>query len=303
MDKILIIGGPTATGKSGMAVKLAKRLNGEIVCADSMQIYKSMNIVTAKTTDTEKEGIVHHMMDMVDPNSEYSVAEYAQNAINIINDIVNRGKLPIIVGGTGLYIDAILYPLSFSSAKTDITIRKKLQEELFAFGKDYMYERLEKLDKKRAEMLNVNDTKRVLRALELLEIGIVPSEKKDQLSRRFEACIIGLNVDRDKLYEKINKRVDLMFELGLKEEIDGLLSSNLCDFKCQSMQAIGYKEFKDFYEGKITLDEARELIKKHTRNYAKRQITWFKKYNDIFWVDVSDKEAALENIIHFYYEK
>lgn len=303
MDKILIIGGPTATGKSGMAIKLAKALSGEIVCADSMQIYKYMNIGTAKTTDIEKDGIVHHMMDMVEPKSEYSVAEYAQNAIAIIKDILSRGKLPIIVGGTGLYIDAILYPLSFSSSKSDLSVRIKLLEELDRFGKEYMYEKLLKLDKKRAEMLNLNDTKRVLRALELLEIGIVPSEKTDELKRRFDACIIGLILDRDMLYEKINKRVDLMFETGLIGEIDELIKNNLSDFNCQSMQAIGYKEFKDFYEGKVILNEVKELIKKHTRNYAKRQITWFKKYNDTNWVDVSNKETALQNIIQRYYEK
>lgn len=303
MDKILIIAGPTATGKSGMAVKLAKELNGEIVCADSMQIYKYMNIGTAKTSETEQDGIKHYMMDMVDPSSEYSVAQYAEDALPIIYDILYRKKLPIIVGGTGLYIESILYPLSFSSAKTDLKIRIKLQQELNEYGKEYMYERLIRLDKKRAEELNINDTKRVLRALELLETGIVPSEKTDEIKRRFNACLVGLIADREMLYEKINNRVDLMFKSGLNEEIDELMQNNRCNFDSQSMQAIGYKEFKDYYKGAISIDEVKELIKKHTRNYAKRQITWFKKYNDILWVDVTDKEAAFNKILQQYYEK
>ena len=303
MDKILIIAGPTATGKSGMAVKLAEELNGEIVCADSMQIYKYMNIGTAKTSETEQDGIKHYMMDMVDPSSEYSVAQYAEDALPIIYDILYRKKLPIIVGGTGLYIESILYPLSFSSAKTDLKIRIKLQQELNEYGKEYMYERLIRLDKKRAEELNINDTKRVLRALELLETGIVPSEKTDEIKRRFNACLVGLIADREMLYEKINNRVDLMFKSGLNEEIDELMQNNRCNFDSQSMQAIGYKEFKDYYKGAISIDEVKELIKKHTRNYAKRQITWFKKYNDILWVDVTDKEAAFNKILQQYYEK
>lgn len=287
MKKLLIITGPTATGKSNFAIMCAKMLNGEIVSADSMQIYKGLDIGTAKITEEEMQGVPHHMINIVEPYENFSVAEYQKNAIAIVENIFSRGKVPIIVGGTGLYINSILYPMQFASREN--TIRRELECELEQFGKEYIYEKLKKYDEQSYNRLHINDTKRVLRALEIALSGGKHSTE-DTKSPRYNSLIIVLNADRDILYSRINKRVDQMLLSGLTKEVEKYFG-NVSE---QSCQAIGYKEIVKYINGELAYSEAVELLKKNTRNYAKRQLTWFKQYKNAVWFDYNNIEAAIK---------
>ncbi|MDE6758571.1 MAG: tRNA (adenosine(37)-N6)-dimethylallyltransferase MiaA [Clostridia bacterium] len=285
MNKIVVISGPTASGKSTFGVNIAKKINGEIISCDSMQIYKRMNIGTAKISIDEMQGVAHHMIDVVEPEDEFSVGEYSLQANDIIKDIISRGKMPIIVGGTGLYIDSILYPMTFGGNKSE-EIRRSLEEEHAKFGNEYMYNKLVKIDPVDAEKIHPNNVKRVLRALEIyLVTGKCKSSMMDEeRQKQYDSCMVVLNPNRELLYKKIDLRVDKMFNEGLTEEVRGLLADGV-SFNHQSMQAIGYKEFREFFENQIDGNVLREKIKQNSRNYAKRQITWLKKYDFAKWFD------------------
>ncbi|MBO4554797.1 MAG: tRNA (adenosine(37)-N6)-dimethylallyltransferase MiaA [Clostridia bacterium] len=294
--------GPTASGKSALALELAKEFDGVIISADSMQIYRGLDVGTAKESKEIRDLVPHKMIDVVDADEEFSVAEYADMAKKEIENALNGGKLPIVVGGTGLYFEALIFPMSFANTVKNPELREKLAKELEEYGAEYLHEKLEKLDKKTAERLHTNDTKRVIRALEIiLTTGKTLDENKDeQANDKPNVIMIGLNTDRAKLYERINERVDEMFAAGLVDEVYSVGS-----FDYQSMQAIGYKEFADAKPQKIgnnfvlddeTLAEIKDKIKQHTRNYAKRQLTWFRKYDFVKWFDCSDISLAVEYV-------
>ena len=288
MSKLIFVVGATASGKSQVGVDLAKKFNGEIVSCDSMQVYRDMNIGTAKVTAEEMQGIPHYMIDVVNADSGFSVGEFATMADDVIEDILSRGKTPIAVGGTGLYVDGILYPMSFGGDK-NVEIRKDLENQLALYGKEYMHSLLAEIDPADAAKIHPNNTKRVLRALEIYKTtGICKSDLKEtSKDLKYEVCMIALDIDRDVLYKRIDSRVDKMMENGLLNEVKRLLSNGV-GFENQSMQAIGYKEFKEYFDAAKTLDETVENIKQNSRNYAKRQLTWFKKYNFAKWHDPSD---------------
>lgn len=290
MKKLLIIVGPTASGKTEFAIGCAKLLNSEVISADSMQIYKTMNIGTAKAAPDEMCGIKHHMLDIAAADREYSVAEYKEAATSVIENLFLQNRTPVICGGTGLYINAVIYPLNFSDTEKNSHLRNALLAELNGNGPEYMHEKLRLLDEKSAEKIHFNDTKRLIRAL---EINLTCGKRVDLELQKpvYDYLMIGFSPSsRDALYNRINARVDKMFEAGLADEVRQLLSDGLT-FDAQSMQAIGYKEFKDYFDGKIDETQLKELIKRHTRNYAKRQLTWFKKYPDAVWFERPCKEA------------
>ena len=288
MSKLILVVGATASGKSQIGVNLAKKYNGEIISCDSMQVYRDMNIGTAKITSEEMQSIPHYMIDIVNADAQFSGGEYASMADEAINDIISRGKVPIIVGGTGLYVDGILYPMTFGGDK-NIDIRAELESQFALYGKEYMHSMLAEIDPIDAQKIHPNNVKRVLRALEIYKTtGTCKSnlqEKNKDL--KYEVCMIALDVDRNVLYQRIDTRVDKMFEIGLLNEVKQLLSNGV-GFENQSMQAIGYKEFKNYFNATKTLEETIEIIKQNSRNYAKRQLTWFKKYDFAKWYNPSN---------------
>lgn len=285
MTRVIVVIGPTSVGKTKMGVELAKKLNGEIISGDSMQIYKGMDIGTAKVTYDEMEGIVHHCIDILEPTDEYSVKDFQDTVREKINDIVSRGKLPIIVGGTGLYIKAALYDYEFSETKDDHqTFRNKYKD----YDNEKLYEYLKQIDEQSANELHPNNRQRVLRAIEIFEE--TGTKKSDIVSSQQHICLydayfVGLTLDRELLYERINQRVDKMKDMGLQKEVTSLYNRGLKRTH-QSMKAIGYKEWFDYFEGLCSLDDVYENIKKHSRQYAKRQYTWFKNQFDVHWYDV-----------------
>ena len=303
---ILILTGPTAVGKTDLSIKLAKLLDGEIISADSMQVYKHMDIGSAKVSKEEMGGIVHHMIDIVDPDQEFSVSDYSYKAEVIINDIYSRGKFPIITGGTGLYLNSILYNMDFANSQSDPQIRKDLEKILEERGIDHLYSILESISPATAKRIHKNNTKRVIRAIEIYKTGGKLGDFSQDLipKTKYKPYIIVLNRDRDHLYKRINYRVDLMFELGLVEEVKNLYDKGYRR-ELTSMKGIGYKEILDYFEGKISIEEARALIKQSSRRYAKRQITWFKRYDQALWLDLDIyKESDQQiDIIKKYIEK
>ena len=298
MNKIIIIAGPTASGKSKLAIEVAKKLHSEIISCDSMQIYKYMDVGTAKIMEDEMQGIKNHMINIVNPDEEYSVSDYAKEAKAIIDDMHKKNMIPIICGGTGLYIDALLYPLQLG-AKDD-AVRERLQEEYEKHGANYMHDKLKTIDPKEAEKVHANNVKRVLRALEIYELtGKTKSEQDDREKElNYDALLICLNPDRDELYERINDRVEDMFDNKLEIEVQDLVNMGY-NFNLQSMQAIGYKEFRDFISERKTLEEVKEEIKTNSRHYAKRQITWFKRYDFCKFFEPNDKENIYKAIDEF----
>jgi tRNA dimethylallyltransferase len=296
VEKILIITGATATGKTAFAIECAKLLNGEIISCDSMQIYRNLDIGTAKPTLAEQQSVPHYLINVVDANKEFSVQQFVNLAQEKITDIISRGKLPIIVGGTGLYIRALIYPYSFCSSQKNEQVREKLNDILNKKGATYLYSMLKEVDNDSAIKIHPNDTKKVMRALEIFETTGVPKSKQNvgEDSPRYDYEMIALTMPREILYERINNRVDLMFKMGLENEISALLKAGKVSRNSQSMSAIGYKEFFDYFDKKITLDEVKQLIKQHSRNYAKRQETFIRGFKDTHWFD--DKSKALEYI-------
>jgi len=293
MNKVIVIAGPTASGKTDLAIKLAHEINGEIISADSMQIYRGMDIGTAKPTMEERQGIPHYLIDIVDPDEEYSVAHFQRDAKNCIKEILNRGKVPIVAGGTGLYINSLVYNINFSETTADWEYRKQLEEIARDKGPEELHRFLQKVDPVSAEKIHPNNIKRVIRALEVFKTTGKPISQHQLESRtekpEYEFKIFGLEMDRKILYERINKRVDKMMEMGLYEEVESLLEKYSPDLV--SLQGIGYKEIISAIKGEYSLEEAVEKIKLNTRHLAKRQITWFKKTENLRWIDTGNTET------------
>lgn len=286
-QKIVVICGPTATGKTELAVNMAKRFNGEIISADSMQIYKQLTIGTAKATETEMQGVKHYLVDFLSPCELFSVVDFVSAAEKAIKEISSKGKLPIIAGGTGLYISSLVNGITFTDEKADMTIRKQLEAEADIYGGEEMLRRLAKIDPEYASKQHPANLKRILRALELYkQTGITMSEQLKNSKpeeKPYNELVIGINYEnRALLYSRIEKRIDLMLSNGLLEEAR-LVYDNRQSF-ITAAQAIGYKEFFDYFENKKTLTECADLLKQSSRRYAKRQVTWFKKIPDIKWV-------------------
>lgn len=298
---MLIISGATASGKSSLAVKVAKKIQGEVVSADSMQIYRHMNIGTAKVTLEEMQGVPHHLIDVVEPSEEFSVAKYRELALKKISEIEKEDKIPIVAGGTGLYINALIYPLDFGNAYKDSLLRETLNNELEVNGKEYIFNKLKEIDPIAAEKIHVNNVKRVIRALEVkLLSGKSITEQNNKSAPSCYYKIYICNPKRELLYERINCRVDEMLKNGLLQEVEELLSSGKVNFEHQSMQAIGYKEFKEYFNGLLDITALAEKIKQDTRNYAKRQITWFKSYTEnCIWLDEVN-DATVDFIVSDY---
>jgi tRNA dimethylallyltransferase len=286
--KVLIILGPTAVGKSKLAIELAKKLDGEIISADSMQVYFGMDIGTAKPSKEELEEVPHHLINIISPERNWSVSDFISNARNIIEDVIERGKLPIVVGGTGLYLNALIEGYAFPIIEANKDIRERLEGEAKVYGSPHLYEKLKKVDPDAAAKIHFNDLKRIIRALEVYELTGKPISKaqsKDEENLPYEPVLVGLNMDRKILYERIEKRVDQMLKAGLVEEVRGLIKEGY-DKKLTSMQAIGYKEVAEHLHGKYTYDELVNILKQNTRNFAKRQMTWFRRFKNIHWFDV-----------------
>lgn len=303
---VIIIFGPTGVGKTKLSLELAKELNGEIISADSMQIYKKMNIGTAKITENEMQGIPHHLVDFKEPNKEYSVGDFVENAREKIEEIISRNKVPIIAGGTGLYIRALVEDYDFHNVLKDEKIRNKYQKLAEEKCNEYVYEILKSKDAEWASRLNPNNIKRVIRALEIIEINQQKSQQNEKLlneessgtkNNKINYLIFGLNMPRGKLYERINLRVDKMFDEGLLQEVKSLLKSGLKK-ENQSMQGIGYKEVIEGLEKNLTEEEIKDLIKQHTRNYAKRQFTFMRGMKNLIWVEAG--ENAKKEIINYW---
>ena len=276
--RLVILAGPTGVGKSDLAVSLAKRLDGEIISCDSMQIYRGMDIGSAKITEAEREGIPHHLLDFLDPATPFSAAEYQQLALEAIRGIQGRDRIPILTGGTGLYIDAVIYPLAFTAADRDDAIRARYEAVLNEQGVQALHAILTEQDPLAAARIHPNNVKRVIRALEVQAMTGRPFSSFEQaptLRAEFQLFYYWLSMDRARLYERINQRVDLMMAQGLVAEVAALRDRGL-DLRTQSMQGIGYKEILQALAGEITLAEAVDRIKQGTRNYAKRQMTWFR---------------------------
>ena len=295
MNNIICIAGPTASGKTALAVELAKELNGEVVSCDSMQIYRRMDIGTAKPTMEERQGIVHHMMDVAEPDEDFSVSRYCQMAGPIVDDIVARGKTAIIAGGTGLYMDSLIRGNDFAPFPSTGQ-REKLEAQCDEMGLDYMKEWLTRIDPEAAA--RIHDRKRTIRALEVyLETGetITEHNRKTQLiPPKYSPLWLGLDFDpRAALYERIDLRVSIMMEQGLEQEIRDLLDSGIPE-KCTAMQAIGYKEFLDAMEGRCTMEEAADQVRRSSRHYAKRQLTWFRRNKDMHWLTRHSGEGSEE---------
>lgn len=277
LKKILVVCGPTASGKTSLAVECAKLLGSEVVSADSMCVYERCDVGSAKPTMEERQGVMHHMIDVVSPFDSYSVGDYRDGALPIIENIIANGKIPVVCGGTGFYINALLYDLSYGNAVGDEGVRRKYELLLKEKGKEYLHDLLNAVDARSAEVLHVNDTRRVIRALEIYEVsGKRKSDIVDDLSPRYDYVSVCVDFPRDELYSRINRRVDIMMEQGLKKEVLGLLDLGVTmDNQC--MQGIGYKEVCQGINEKMSDNDIGELIKFNTRHYAKRQITFFKR--------------------------
>lgn len=288
--RVIVIGGATATGKTNVAIKLAKEINGEIISADSMQVYKKMNIGTAKPTLEELNEIKHYMIDELYPDEPFSVAVFKERAKEYLNNIFEKGKIPIIAGGTGFYINAILNDNDFTKTETDYTYRNELYNLAQEKGNEFVYDMLKKIDEKSASQIHCNNIKRVIRALEFYKltgkmISVHNIEEKQKKSP-YEVDFILLNMDREKLYERINIRVDEMIKAGLIDEVKGLIDEGYSP-SLVSMQGIGYKEVAMYLNNEITLEQCIEKIKQGTRRFAKRQITWFKNQTNGVWIDIN----------------
>ena len=301
MRKLIAVAGPTAVGKTKYAIETAKAFNGEIVSCDSMQLYKYMNIGSAKPTPEEQAEVKHWLVDEIDPKEPFSVARYAQMAKAAIEDIFSRGKTPVIEGGTGLYLNSLLYEMDFSGASVDTELRDTLLNEAELFGPEYIYNKLKEADPKAAERIHPNNVKKVIRALEGAISGknIVDFKNCQEKCKDYDTILIGLTRNRPELYDRINQRVDIMIEEGLFHEVEELLEMGL-DESDISMKGIGYKEIIGYFDGLYGQKEAIELTKKNSRHLAKRQLTWFRRYEDTKWFNLSEyesDEAAVGEII------
>ena len=290
-QKVMVICGPTASGKTKLGIEVANRINGEIISCDSMQIYKDMNIGTAKPTKLEMSQAKHYLVDFVSPTERYSVAEYKKDAEKVIEKILEEGKTPIIVGGTGLYLNSLIYGIDYPNIETDLKYREELENKVNEEGLENLYNEAKKIDPEAIEKISPNDKKRILRILEIYhQTGKNKTEIEAESRKngvKYDYRIFVLNMDREKLYERINKRVDIMIEQSLIEEVKSLVKK-YTEFPT-AMQGLGYKEMVEYLDNKITKEEAIEKIKMESRRYAKRQITWFKSYENAIWLNAENK--------------
>ncbi len=305
MKSVIAIVGPTASGKTKLSIDLSKKINGEIISADSMQVYRHMDIGTAKPDEAEKSGIKHYLIDELDPDEEFNVVKFKELAVRYIEEILSKGKVPIIAGGTGLYINSLIYNINFSESVSDWDFREALKKEAEEKGNRYLHDKLKLVDPSAAEKIHENNVKRVIRALEVYEHTKKTISHQQELSRLepapYNYIIIGLRMDREKLYDRINRRVDIMMEKGLVQEVKKLAEMGY-DKNTVAMQGLGYKEILSYLRGEISLDEAIYIIKRDTRHYAKRQETWFKRLENIFWVNADEcgsETLALEKINNY----
>lgn len=304
-NKIIVIVGPTAVGKTKFSVELAKKINTEIISADSMQIYKEMDIGTAKITRDEMQGIKHHMIDIVSPNDNYSVSDFKLDSEKIIDDMLEQNKTPVIVGGSGLYVNSLIYDLDFSNAKANDKLRDYYGYYYREHGIDALYNKLQKIDPAAAEKIHKHNVKRVIRALEVYDLtGVKFSENNTDIrkpSNKYECILVGLSMERKILYERINQRVDKMISEGLIEEVSNLLNKGYHK-NLISMRGIGYKEIVEYLDGNCSLEEAISTLKRNTRRFAKRQYTWFLKDENVKWFDIKDIneiDLIVEDIYNF----
>lgn len=296
---VIVICGPTASGKTALSIELAKRINGEIVSADSMQIYKDMDIGSAKVTPDEMQGIKHYLIDFVSPDQRYSVANYKLDAKQAIEEILNKGKAPIVVGGTGLYIDSLIYEIEYNNIEINENYRKELEDIKEKEGLEKLYEMAVKIDPIAMQKISKNDSKRIIRVLEIYEATGKTKSQQEVESRTkdvpYNYKVFAITMDREKLYDRINKRVDIMLEKGLIEEVESLLNK-YTKFPT-AMQGLGYKEVKDYLEGDLSKQEMIDKIKQESRRYAKRQLTWFRKNKQTIWIDGLNNTDENINII------
>ena len=302
---IIILTGPTAVGKTNLSIDLSKKLNAEIISADSMQIYKYMDIGSAKVTEEEMQGVKHYLVDEVTPDYAFSVSEFQKRADSYIDKINSENKKVLVTGGTGLYLNSLIYNMDFAKSNADNKLREELRKELETNGIDYMHNKLKELDEDAASRIHKNNTKRVIRALEVCLTGEKMNDFSNdlQFNEKYEPTIVVLNREREHLYQRINKRVDIMIENGLEQEVKNLLSMGYSK-DLVSMQGIGYKEIIKYLDGEYTYDEAIEIIKRDSRRYAKRQLTWFRRYQDAKWfnLDEYDDLDRLEKDVLSYIE-
>ena len=306
MKDLIVLTGPTAVGKTSLSIALAKAVGGEIISADSMQVYKYMNIGTAKITEEEKCGIPHFLIDEFEPDEEFNVTIFKNKVMGYIKDIKSRGKVPIIVGGTGFYIQSVIYDINFNEYGDDSNVRKKYEAMAETLGKSELHKKLALVDREYADSVSYNNVKKVVRALTFFEMtGEKLSEhnkRERERSSPFDFAYFVLTMDRKKLYERIDKRVDLMFDMGLVEEVKALMAKGY-DKSLVSMQGIGYKEVIDYLSGKTSLEECIDIIKRDTRHFAKRQLTWFKREKVVTYIDKDEFDAedkCLKEMLRVY---
>lgn len=299
---LIILTGPTAVGKTKLSISLAKAVNGEIISADSMQVYQQMDIGTAKITPEEMQGIKHYLIDEFSPEEDFNVVKFKEYAVKYMEEIYAKGKVPIIVGGTGFYIQALLYDIQFDKTEDDHSYRGELEELAASKGATYLHEKLREIDPKSAEIIHANNVKRVIRAIEFYHQNGYPisehNEEQSQNESPYNYAYFVLNHERSILYQRIDKRVDQMLELGLVEEVKKLYDQGY-DLSLVSMQGLGYKEIISYFEGEISLEEAVYCIKRDTRHFAKRQITWFKRERDVIWVEKQQFADEEDRILAF----
>ncbi len=288
MQKVIVICGPTASGKTALSIELAKTINGEIVSADSMQIYDEMSIGTAKPDKEEMQGIKHYLIGNISPTRRYSVSDYKSDAIQAINEIVQNGKMPVVVGGTGLYVNSLIYGIDYPEIETDLEYRAELEKIANEEGLEYLYKKAQEIDEEAMKNISINDKKRIIRVLEIYKETGKTKTQIELESRKngvpYDYHVFAINMLREILYDRINRRVDIMLEKGLIDEVKQLYKK-YGEQLCTSVQGIGYKEVIDYLNGKYTKEEMTEKIKMETRRYAKRQLTWFKKIPNIIWLD------------------
>ncbi|MEN2464490.1 tRNA (adenosine(37)-N6)-dimethylallyltransferase MiaA [Ornithinibacillus sp. FSL M8-0202] len=300
-QKVIAIVGPTAVGKTNLSIEVAKKFNGEIISGDSMQVYRGMDIGTAKIKKEEMQGIPHHMIDIKDPHESFSVADFQYYVQKYIKEISDRNHIPIIVGGSGLYIQSVLYDYHFSKEKRDDALTKSLEAEMNQYGIEPLYDRLKQVDPTQAEKIHPNNYRRVIRALEVYEkTGLTMTEYQSQQQEEmpYDSMLIGLEMERSLLYERINLRIDEMIRAGLLEEVQQLIN---CGYEnASSMKAIGYKELIPYLKGETSLESSVELLKRNSRRYAKRQYTWFKNKMDVHWYQVTPLTVSekVNEILH-----
>ena len=299
---LVVLTGPTAVGKTKLSISLAKALNGEIISADSMQVYKYMDIGSAKITEKEMDGVPHHLINVLSPFEEFHIVRFQELAKKAMEDIYNRGKTPVFVGGTGFYIQAITKDIDFTEGEEDKQYREELSRLAAEKGNEFLHEMLQEVDKKSAEEIHANNVKRVIRALEFYKENGFPisqhNEEQKQNETPYNLAYFVLNAPRDLLYERIDRRVDEMMESGLVEEVQKLKDMG-CHREMTSMQGLGYKEILSFLDGEVPLNEAVRILKRDTRHFAKRQLTWFRRESDVIWVDKDKFAFEDEKILEY----